>query len=246
VTGLIGWTPTAAQVPASNLVSARVVDGRGGEAEQTFSIAVLLENSRPAAISQALGILRAIPYLPPFWETSGAVTLTGNDPDGDQLSYELIDPPIHGKLTGTPPSLTYVPNACFVGADRLTFRVRDGRVDSESATVDIYVGDDCNRNGVADPLDIASGASQDCNGNSVPDECDVAVKGRGFNKLASWTAFDPGESGIGNDLDGYAGGAYDGRYVYFAPYFNGSAYSGEVLRYDTQAEFGSTAAGRVW
>ena len=101
------------------------------------------------------------------------------------------------QLTGTPPSLTYVPNGCFAGADRLTFRVRDGQLDSEVATVDIYVGEDCNRNGVADSLDIANGTSQDCNGNGVPDECDVAIKGRGFTDLASWSAYDPGAHGVG-------------------------------------------------
>ncbi len=33
---------------------------------------------------------------------------------------------------------------------------------------------DCNRNGIDDVLDIASGRSVDCNANSVPDECDIA------------------------------------------------------------------------
>ncbi|MFQ5806119.1 MAG: choice-of-anchor W domain-containing protein [Phycisphaerae bacterium] len=33
---------------------------------------------------------------------------------------------------------------------------------------------DCNGNGIADDLDIASGTSLDCNGNGVPDECDIA------------------------------------------------------------------------
>ncbi|UCF67911.1 MAG: S8 family serine peptidase, partial [Acidobacteriota bacterium] len=34
--------------------------------------------------------------------------------------------------------------------------------------------EDCNGNGTADPIDLASGASGDCNGNALPDECDVA------------------------------------------------------------------------
>ena len=32
---------------------------------------------------------------------------------------------------------------------------------------------DCNRNGVADSLDIESGFSEDCNSNGVPDECEI-------------------------------------------------------------------------
>lgn len=70
-------------------------------------------------------MLRAIPFLPPFWSKNGTITLRGEDPEGDPLTYELVERPIHGELKGTPPSLTYVPNACFAGTDRLTFRVRD-------------------------------------------------------------------------------------------------------------------------
>ena len=37
----------------------------------------------------------------------------------------------------------------------------------DDITVDVA---DCNMNGVADILDISSGASFDCNGNGLPDE----------------------------------------------------------------------------
>jgi hypothetical protein len=33
--------------------------------------------------------------------------------------------------------------------------------------------EDCNGNGVEDPIDLAGGTSGDCNGNVVPDECDL-------------------------------------------------------------------------
>lgn len=42
---------------------------------------------------------------------------------------------------------------------------------------------DCNGNGIADNLDIASGTSQDCGGNGIPDECEIIL----VNSLA-----DPG------------------------------------------------------
>lgn len=91
---------------------------------------------------------------------------------------------------------------------------------------------DCNGNLVPDTLDIARGTSADCDGNGIPDSCDGAA----------WRVFDPGAAGVGVDAVGYTGGAFDGRYVYFAPHYNGTAYSGEVLRYDTQAAFASAAA----
>jgi hypothetical protein len=62
----------------------------------------------------------------------------------------------------------------------------------------------------------------------------------------SWLAFDPGENGVGADPDGYWGGVFDGRYVYFAPHHNGTDYHGEVLRYDTTAPFDGASAWSVF
>lgn len=56
-----------------------------------------------------------------------------------------------------------------------------------------------------------------------------------FSDCQAWAAYDYGEH-CGqdcNDPDGYAGGAFDGQYIYFAPEHNGSEHHGEVLRYDT-------------
>ena len=58
-----------------------------------------------------------------------------------------------------------------------------------------------------------------------------------FSEVSSWATYDPGANGVGNDPDGYQGGVFDGRYIYLAPANNGTAYHGEVLRYDTAADF---------
>ncbi|GAG48934.1 unnamed protein product, partial [marine sediment metagenome] len=59
-----------------------------------------------------------------------------------------------------------------------------------------------------------------------------------FSDPASWDLYDPGDDGgVGTDPDGYAGAVFDGRYVYFVPYHNGSDYHGEVLRHDTWGDF---------
>ena len=58
-----------------------------------------------------------------------------------------------------------------------------------------------------------------------------------FSDVSSWAAYDPGAEGVGNDPDGYWGAVFDSRYVYFVPHDNGSGFHGEVLRYDTTAEF---------
>lgn len=50
---------------------------------------------------------------------------------------------------------------------------------------------------------------------------------------ASWACFDPGEGGVGVDPDGYHSPVSDGRFIFFAPFDNGSERHGEFLRYDT-------------
>lgn len=76
----------------------------------------------------------------------GAITilLTGKDADGDPLGFEIMTPPKHGRLSGVPPSLTYLPNNDFPGEDRFEFRAGDGKEFSSFAPVMIY-GPDLSR-----------------------------------------------------------------------------------------------------
>jgi hypothetical protein len=68
-----------------------------------------------------------------------AITLTAFDPENDPLTYTVAAQPAHGLLTGTPPDLTYRPNANYYGDDSFTFKVNDGAIDSNSAAVSIEV-----------------------------------------------------------------------------------------------------------
>jgi hypothetical protein len=61
-----------------------------------------------------------------------------------------------------------------------------------------------------------------------------------FALRGSFATFDV--ASLDSDLKGFFGGAFDGRYVYLAPYFNGAAPLGKVARYDTHAEFAVAAA----
>jgi N-acetylneuraminic acid mutarotase len=67
-----------------------------------------------------------------------------------------------------------------------------------------------------------------------------------FTDTSSWTTFDPGDNGVGTDPDGYISAIFDGRYVYFVPNNNGTGQHGEILRYDTQGSFASTASWRAY
>lgn len=72
-------------------------------------------------------------------DTSLPVTLSGVDVDGDDLQFEIIDPPGHGVLSGSGREWTYFPEPDYFGEDAFTFIANDGLAISELATVVISV-----------------------------------------------------------------------------------------------------------
>ena len=68
-----------------------------------------------------------------------AITLTATDTvPGDPLVW-IVDAPAHGVLSGTAPDLLYTPDMDYYGPDSFTFKVDDGFVESELATITIDV-----------------------------------------------------------------------------------------------------------
>ncbi|WP_425266066.1 Ig-like domain-containing protein [Amycolatopsis tolypomycina] len=96
----------------------------------TITVTPAVVNHAPVAGAQAVTAVAGQP-LP--------ITLTGTDPDGDNLAYTVLTAPVHGTLSGTAPNLTYTPAPGFQGPDSLTFKVNDGKVDSPAVTVAITV-----------------------------------------------------------------------------------------------------------
>ena len=88
--------------------------------------------STGAPVANSLSLTTAV-------NTPLSITLTGSDPDNSPLSYSIVQPPAHGGITGTAPSVVYTPTAGFVGTDSFTFKVNDGTSDSNIATVTIAV-----------------------------------------------------------------------------------------------------------
>jgi uncharacterized protein (TIGR03437 family) len=72
-------------------------------------------------------------------DKSVPITLTGKDPNGNALSFQLVTQPAHGQLSGVAPDLSYTPDANYFGPDSFTFKVNDGVVDSAPATISITV-----------------------------------------------------------------------------------------------------------
>ncbi len=87
----------------------------------TVSITVTEFNNPPVADDQPVTATEDAPK---------AITLTGSDIDGDNLTYIVVDGTDHGLLSGTGANLTYTPTANFNGDDSFTFKVNDGALDS--------------------------------------------------------------------------------------------------------------------
>ena len=112
----------AAQEPAPGAAPATVTGGSPPPPPQPPAA-----NRPPEAVSAVFRLAKAGGALD--------IELDGRDADGDQLTFELASPPSHGRLSGTPPALTYLPDASFAGEDSFTFVVSDGTATSPPATV---------------------------------------------------------------------------------------------------------------
>ena len=113
----------------TSLITLTVDDGTV-EANDTFTLTVNPVNDIP--IVEALSVSTDEDVVL-------AITLLGSDVDGDDLTYTIVSDPSHGVVTGTPPNLSYSPNTDYNGLDAFAFKVNDGTVDSESATISITV-----------------------------------------------------------------------------------------------------------
>ena len=70
------------------------------------------------------------------------ITLIGDDPNGDSVTFSIVSDPEHGTLSdfnSTLGTLTYSPDHGYTGSDSFAFAVSDGE-DSDQADVSIEVG----------------------------------------------------------------------------------------------------------
>jgi len=181
---VVSWTPptasdncalasfTASHIPGQSfpvgltVVTYTATDASGGTTQASFTITVA--DQQPPTLVVGADIFLSVPPggciatvdvpVPTRTDNCGFVSLvndvtgtsnaSGDYPAGvTVITWTAID--LHGNLT----------------------------VDTQTVTVDVPLGADCNQNGFPDACDIAEGASEDCNGNGIPDECDIAQGG---------------------------------------------------------------------
>lgn len=98
-------------------------------------------------------------------DQAATLLLGGSDIENDALSYEIIEPPSKGNLSGTAPNLTYTPNPNENGSDHFVFWVQDAPgANSEPLEVPIEIRP------VNDPPEAAYQDLLTAQGNSLPIE----------------------------------------------------------------------------
>jgi len=128
--GDVAASGTTQVFPRTNTTYTLIATNLLGVRSRELFIAV--DQGIPVASNQAVSTLRSQPV---------AVTLTGFDPQGSNLTYNVVANPAHGDLSSSGAIRTYTPDASFIGNDQFTFRANDGEFDSPPATVSIQVND---------------------------------------------------------------------------------------------------------
>lgn len=94
------------------------------------SLSTLGANTIPSAINQSVSTSE---------NTAKPITLIAKGKSNGSLQYSIVTPPLHGELTGKRPSVVYIPSANYTGEDQFTFKVNNGRAESNLATINITV-----------------------------------------------------------------------------------------------------------
>lgn len=134
--GISGTPPNILYTPDTNFFGSdfftfNVNDGADDSDIATVNISVAAVNDPPSADDQIVNCDE---------DSIVSITLTADDIESNSLSWIINSPPQHGTLyTNSIPNLTYLPDLNYNGSDSFTFKVSDGSIDSNTATLDINV-----------------------------------------------------------------------------------------------------------
>ncbi|WP_291986182.1 PA14 domain-containing protein [Luteitalea sp.] len=125
-------THTYTEGGVTRTINASATDEDGTWAAVPIQVAVSLANRAPTAQAASL----------PATEDEVLVGfVTGNDPDGDDLVFELVSGPVNGSLDFDPGTgaFSFTPAPEFSGDDAFVFRSFDGLLYSDPVTVGLTV-----------------------------------------------------------------------------------------------------------
>ena len=122
-----------------------VNDGTVDSQKATVTIEVTRSNVAPLAINQEVTTDE---------DTPSTLILKGIDSDNDTLEYIIITQPIHGTVSGIGEDITYTPDGNYSGNDTFTYKVNDGLLDSNEATVNVTVNPKAEETCVDTPTNV--------------------------------------------------------------------------------------------
>jgi VCBS repeat-containing protein len=108
----------------------KVNDGERDSNVATVAISVTPVNDLPTATGASASATEDQPV---------DIIVSGDDLDGDDLSFIMVTGPQHGTVSLSAATFTYTPAPNYAGGDSFTFKVNDGSSDSAEATVQITV-----------------------------------------------------------------------------------------------------------
>ena len=169
-------------------------------------------NTKPSALAQQINLVEKIPT---------DITLSGTDPENDKLTFYLASEPTKGNFSvidssnssievgdQLPKMVTYTSSVPEATSDSFSFKVNDGRLDSENVIVDLTIlldtdGDGVPNNADAFPLDPAETIDTDSDG--VGDNADTDDDSDGVNDSDDALPLDPTNDsdgdGVANNFD---------------------------------------------
>ncbi|MCB1051791.1 MAG: tandem-95 repeat protein, partial [Acidobacteria bacterium] len=113
------------------------VDGIYPRPQTVFFRIDAVLNQPPTANPSSLSLLEDDPAT--------TIALSGSDPEGQSLTFSIVNPPANGSLSAITPTgptsadIDYTPNPDFFGNDSFTFIVNDGLANSAPATVSLTI-----------------------------------------------------------------------------------------------------------
>jgi RHS repeat-associated protein len=129
-TGVLKWTPTAAQLGGVSVygdfkelvapwqVIVKVTDGKGGEAYQSLDLIV------DAVKVNAAPVINSVPRKTMQLGSTYYYAIDATDPNGDWLTYSLVNPP--AGMTIKDGLISWTPTAAQSGNNNVTLKVSDG------------------------------------------------------------------------------------------------------------------------
>jgi autotransporter-associated beta strand protein len=129
-TGALTGTPAATDVGTTSGIVISVSDGTATASLPAFSITVEGSNVAPVAADGAATTAEDTPV---------SLSLTAQDADQNQLSYEIVSAPAHGSVTLQGSTVVYTPERNYHGTDSLSFIAKDAELSSSTASISLTV-----------------------------------------------------------------------------------------------------------